>query len=291
MEDETKKEIPTPTEPATQPDKHFVHTYADDVAKALDTTDATIVQELLIEGREREELEAEIKIRAKQKGWYTTGATILIICTLAAVAYTVYHYSRLTVPAQQAVTVGVFPSTSIVVADTTDVRTLITTLKADTTLALDKPALVPLVSNEQSLTLLTNQELFSFFEAQPSEPFLTSFSLFRLGIMDTGLENIPFVIAAVSDTDIAGKELLIAEPTLVQMFYKALGIDIATLPEEVGKTFSGEYLYNIPVRSLRIGESQNIAFFYARVSDNIVVFTTSPAVLKAIYNSLISQQQ
>lgn len=272
--------------------KPLIHTYAGDLANALDTTDATVVQQILAEGREREEIEVEQKLRGKQKGWYSTGAIILIVFSLTAIGYTLYHYSGLTVPAQQAVSVGVFPSTAVVVTPTTDIRTVIESLRGDATLEVNKPSLVPLVSDEQSLTLLSNSQLFSFFESKPSEPFLSSFSLLRLGIMNTGVDNVPFVIGATPDVDIATKELLIAEPDMLQLLYKALGIDISTIPQEIGRAFTGEYMYNIPTRTLRYTTVDGVdtpIFFYARVSDTIVVFTTDPSVLKAIYDTLIRQ--
>ena len=111
--------------------------------------------------------------------------------------------------------------------------------------------------------------------------------------MNVGTENVPFVITSVNNAEIAAKELLIAEPKLLQMFYKPLGIDISEHTEEVGKVFGGEYMYNIPVRTLRYDTPEkngNLLFFYARATDQIVVFTTKPEVLKAIYDSLIRQQ-
>jgi hypothetical protein len=52
-------------------------------------------------------------------------------------------------------------------------------------------------------------------------------------------------------------------------------------------------MYNIPIRLFEYpkGEDEKGIFFYARVTDNIVVFTTSPEALKAIYDSLIKQQR
>ncbi|MBP6858128.1 MAG: hypothetical protein KBC11_03025 [Candidatus Pacebacteria bacterium] len=288
------EELEPKKEDASQAPKLTMHTYAGDLANALDTTDATVVQELLVEGREREAQEHDEKVRTKQKAWYKAGAIILIIFTITATAYTVYHYIGLTVPAQKTASVGVFPSTQVILTSETDIRNTITTLSSDTSLELNKPALVPLVSNLERLTLLTNAELFSFFEARASEPFLTSFNLFRLGVMDTGNENTPFILASMVDTDIASKELLIAEPELLKLLYKPLNIDIGTIDEEVGKTFVGEYMYNIPVRSLRIareGFENDLVFFYGRVTDNIVIFTTSPLVLKEVYNSIIRQHQ
>lgn len=296
QEEKDQTNTPVSTEPLTEKElveKHVVHTYADDVAKALDTTDASVVQDLLIEGREREEFEKEeIKIK-KQKSWYKAGAIILILFTLGSLSYTVYHYINLTVEVEPSATVGVFSSTSSVIANNTDIRALISGLKTDTTLEKDKPYLVPLIKDQESMTLLSPSEIFSFFESQASEPLLASFSLIRLGVMSNGVENTPFIIGAVKDIDIASKELLIAEPELLKILYAPLGLDISNIKEEVGKTFSGEYMYNIPVRTFNYEtqDGEKKSFFYARASDNIIVFTVSPEVLKSIYDSLIRQHR
>ena len=290
MEKEEEKTVP----PAQEPQKHTMQTYADDLSKALDTTDAAVVQELLKEGREREAQEKEKALRAHQGVWYKAGTIILILCTLVAIGYSAYYYAHLTVPAQKAVSVGIFPSTSVILASDTDIRKAVELIKEDTSLEEGRPYLVPLVSDSSALTLLTPNELFSFFEAKASEPLVTSFNLLRLGVMNDKGNRTPFLIGATKDAEISAKELLIAEPSLLQIFYRPLDIDISGHATEIGKAFSGEYLYNIPIRALRYDsetEKEKLLFFYARVTDEIVVFTTSPSVLKAIYNSLVSQRR
>ncbi len=297
MEPEVKKEsteqLPT-TEPLpAQSDKHTSHTYEDDLAKAMDATDAKVVQQMLSEGREKEQIALEEKTQKSQKAWYKAGAIILILFTCASFGYGVYHYYNLTVPAETTASVGVFPSSEPILSSTTDIRKVVEGLKANANLTEGKPTLLPLVSDEKTLTLLSVSEMFSFFESKPSEPFLASFNIARIGVMSTGTENVPFVITSVVDPEISSKELLIAEPTLLQTFYRPLGIDIAEHEQEIGKGFVGEYMYNIPVRALRyetLEQSNNLLFFYAKVTDQIVVFTTKPEVLKAIYDSLIRQQ-
>lgn len=272
---------------------HVSHTYADDLAHAMDATDATVIQQIIKEGKEREEDEAAAAVERRQRKWYKAGAIILIICTFGAGGYSAYHYTHLTVTAEKAASVGVFPSSSIVVAKSTDITSVLSALQADTSLDAGKPYLVPLVSDETSLTLLTNSELFSFFEAKPSEPFLTSFNLIRYGVLKQGTETIPFVIGSTNDTDISTKELLIAEPDLLQMMHLPLGIDLSTHAPEIGKGFMSEYMFNIPVRTLRYDteeEKGKLLFLYARATDNIVIFTTNPSAIKAIYDSLIQQR-
>jgi hypothetical protein len=235
MEPEVQKENQE-QQPVVQDIKHTSHTYADDMAKALDATDAKVVQQMMSEGREREENTIEEGKRKNQKRWYKAGAIILFIFTTTSLIYGLYHYRNLTVPAEYAPSVGVFPSTDTILFSNTDIRKVIENLKNNPDVTEGRPALVPIVSDEQSLTLLSVGELFSFFESQPSEPFLASFDIARLGIMNTGTENVPFVIASVNSAEIAAKELLIAEPNLLQMFYKPLGINISEHTEEIGKS-------------------------------------------------------
>lgn len=276
------------------PPKHTSHTYEDDLARAMDATDATVVQQMLSEGREREQNAIDERARRIQKRWYRLGAIVLLLATSVSLVYSLYYYERLTVPAQHTPSVGVFPSTKPIIAGETDIRKVVDLLKSDATLDDNKPTLALLVNDESNLTLLSPSEIFSFFEAGASEPFLASFGIVRLGVMHTANENIPFVIASINNAEIASKELLIAENQLLRMFYRPLGIDLAQFAEVIGREFTGEYMYNIPVRALRYDTPENprnLLFFYARATDQIVVFTTKPEVLKAIYDSLIRQQQ
>lgn len=278
-------------QPTTE-QKHTSHTYADDLAQAMDATDATVIQQIITEGKAREEMEARTLQDRKQRAWYKAGAIILIICTLGSATYSAYHYINLTVPAEKAPTVGVFPSTNPLLASETTIQKVIETLSADTALGEGKAYLVPLVSDQTSLTLLSNSELFSFFGSKPSEPFLTSFSLMRFGVYKKEGTLVPFVIGSTKDTDISTKELLIAEPELLGLLHLPLGIDMTAHKEEIGKEFSSDYMFNIPVRTLRYNtdsEKGKLLILYGRATDSIVVFTTAPSALKAIYDSLIQQ--
>jgi hypothetical protein len=270
------------------------HTYEDDIARAMDTTDASVIQELLENAREREAVMHDETVNQKQRGWYTAGAIILIVLALGAIGYGIYHYTNLTVPAQKTLSVGVFPSTEIIIADTTDVREVVKKLIALDTLPEQKPHLVSLVGNEKTLTLLSTNEFFSFVESAASEPFIASLDTVRLGVVNTGKEVVPFVIASIPDPEIASKEFLIAEPKLLQMFYKVLGIDISHHLQEIGKGFTSEYMYNLSVRTLRYIDSesnqQRTLLLYAYTTDNTVVVTTKPEVLKAIYDTIIRQR-
>jgi len=292
MEQEGQPQPTTPQETPQEALPHVTHTYATDLAHAMDATDATVIQEIMKEGKEREEQELQDVLVGKQRVWYKTGAIILILCTLAAGSYSIYHYIRLTVPAEKAVSVGVFPSTSAITSKTTTIQKVLETLATEPSLDDGKPYLVPLVTDETSLTLLSNSELFSFFGAKASEPFLTAFTILRYGVLKKNGALIPFIIGSTKDTDISTKELLIAEPDLLDMLHLPLGIDITAHTPEIGKEFVGAYMFNIPVRTLQYDTDiakGNLLLLYGRVAQDIVVFTTSPIALKAIYESLIAQ--
>ncbi len=269
-----------------------MQTYDTDLANALDATDATVIQQIMTEGKEREREQAERIVETHQRAWYKAGAVVLILCTLGAGAYSAYHYTHLTVVAEKAISVGVFPSTPPIAVKTTTISATLASLETNTTLEDGRPYLVPLVSDESTLIPLSSSELFSFFEAKPTEPFLTAFTVLRYGVMKQGADYIPFIIGATKDTDISTKELLIAEPDLLQLLHLPLGIDLKQHTLEIGKGFTGEYMFNIPVRTLRYDsdtQKGKLLFLYGRATDGVVVFTTSPTVLKAIYDSLIQQ--
>lgn len=275
------------------PPKAVLHTYQDDLAKAMDATDATVVQSLITEARVREEQQKDEVVRKRQKGWYTLGALFLALGALIASGYGLYHYRTLTVPVQESFSVGVFQQTAPFVIEGTDIRETVATLAQDTTLPEGKPVLVQLVSNTPTPgTELSKEGLFSFFEAKASEPFLASFGVIRYGVVNTGKAVIPFVIGSVTDSEVSAKELLIAEPDMLRMFYKPLNIPIAKYTEDIGKTFTQQYVYNLPTRGMVVtgDEGQTVPLFYGYATEKLVVFSTDYSVLKTVYDSILSQQ-
>lgn len=285
--------VTPPVVPAEPEHTVLVHTYEDDLSKAMTVSDATVVQELLTSAREREQIIKEEVMKRSARGWYTAGSIILLLCALAAATYGAYYYTRLTVPASQNVSIGVFPSTKPIVANAVTVQQLLTDLKTDTTLIEGKPYLIDLVTDQTSLTLLNNAELFSFIGATPSEPFATALGVIRLGVMNTSTGTATFLIASVPQPDIAAKEFLIAEPSLMGIVDTALDINTALIAPETNPTFIGEYRYNLPVRTLYTSDitgTHSLTMLYGSATDNIVVITTKPDVLKAIYDTVIRQQ-
>ena len=285
-------------DPKPQPEPieehHLMQTYENDLAKAMNTTDATVVAELLDSARTREATLARTAHQRRARGWYVIISLLFILIAAAASVYGVYHYLHLTVPVQQNVSVGVFPTTTPIDTTTTDITQTVATVVADATLPSSKPTLVPLLSDSTIRAPLSVSQFFAYINANPSEPFVAVFSLARLGVVNLENRNVPFIIGSVPNVDVASKELLIAEPDLVRMFYHALNIDLTSHQTEVGKGFTSEYMYNLPVRVLRssnptTGES-SVVLLYGYVSDNTVVITDTPLVLKAVYDTIIAQQ-
>jgi hypothetical protein len=278
-----------------QEERHpIAQTYQGDLAKAMDATDARVVQELLETAREREAIEKDEATKQSQRGWYIAGSIILLVLAIAVSVYGVYYFMRLTVPVERTFSVGVFPSTDVIVAPTTDIRTVAKNLTLDTSLIESRPTLVSLVEDDSSLRLLSVEDFFSFIEAAPPEPLVASIDTIRLGAMRSEGEVTPFLIAAVPDPEVSSKELLLNEPELLRYFYRALGIDISSHLTEIGKGFVREYVFNLPVRTLysapKEGEESKVVLMYGYATDNIIVITQKPEVLKAIYETIIRQR-
>lgn len=275
------------------PERPVIQTYENDLSRAMDATDATVVQDLLATAREREAIEVEQRTRSRERGWYTTGALILIILALGAITYGIYYYTRLTVDVTAPASVGVFPSTSPVVTSGTSIAQTQNSLAALVdTLPEGKPYLVPILGTNRAP--IGVEEFFSFIEARASEPLQGAFSLARLGVMHTGDTITPFLIFFTPDANRATKELLIAEPTLLQLIAPVLGIDLSKHEQEIGKQFQSRYMYNLPVRTLSTVDSdrntETILFYYAFATDQTVVIATEPSVLKAVYDTIIQQR-
>ncbi len=289
----TAPQQPQESAPKEAQPKAVLHTYQDDLAKAMDATDATVVQSLITEARVREEQQKEEVTRKRQKGWYIVGAFILGFGAIGASGYGIYHYRTLTVPVQQSFSVGVFQQTAPIDSAATDIRETVAMLQKDTTLPEGKPVLVQLISNTpQPNTLLSKEALFAFFEAKASEPFLASFGVLRYGVINTGKSVTPFVIGSVTDSEVTSKELLIAEPDMLRMLYKALNIPIAEYKESIGTTFTQQYVHNLPTRGMVVttGDQATVPLYYGYATEKLVVFSTDYTVLRTIYDSVISQQ-
>lgn len=286
-------EAPTPSL-LPEGELRLAHTYQDDVARAMNATDAAVVQELLETAREKEVQQKAYSTSIHQRKWYSVYAVSLILLALIGFVFAFIYYTRLTVPIQERVSVGVFPNTAPIAIDQTDIRQTLSTLALDGTLKEGKPTLVPLVTDSSTLTPITKESFFSFIEARPSEPFAAAIDTIRLGTMNTGEKNVPFIILSAYDQQIISKELLIAEPQLLSLFYRSLSIDLSKYIARAGEEFQGVYRYNLPLRVLpqdptTVEGTMAPILLYGFVSDRVVVITTDDNVLKAVYDMLVRQ--
>lgn len=286
-----------PQAPDVNDGHRLSHGYQTDLANAMNATDATVVQELLNDARDREQI---AKIETKQtraRKWLSSSSTIFIFAAIALSIYAVYHYTHLTVSKEPVISVGVFPSTDIVVSSDVPVTGLTTKLQAqqsETGIALKDttPYVVALVTPDTH-ALLSKSELLAYLNATVSEPFAAQFSNIRLGVMSNGGIMRTFVIASVHDPVTATKEFLIAEPTLLQQFAPALGINTANLTPQAGATFTQQYRFNLPIRVLSAPDNTGIAhdiLYYGFASESVVVIATDPALIGAVADAIIRQQ-
>ncbi len=275
-------------------DEHpVVQTYQSDLERAMDTTDAKVVQELLENAREREQIEKEKEITINQRRWYRAGGMLLIILAIGALGYGVYYYKNLTVSVEERTSVGIFQNIRPISSIKTPFQDAMREITSLENLAPGKPFLVPVVTDEISLTLLSKEELVHYIGARASEPFLGAISLVRLGVYNTGVKVSPFMIFSVPDPEIASKEFLIAEPNLLTMFAPVLNIDLEFYENEIGKGFTSSYMYNLPVRILKSKDpdtkEETILLYYGYATDNTIVLSTNPTILKAVYDTIIKQ--
>ncbi|HWC57701.1 MAG TPA: hypothetical protein VG621_01975 [Candidatus Paceibacterota bacterium] len=286
----TPSQSSPPQSPSFRP---VVHTYEEDMARAMDTTEAGAVQTLLQRAKAQEAEERETVKVYHQRRWYSAAGIILLLLALSAIGYGFYYYRHLTVPVSPAASVGVFQSTDPVFVDTTDAPTALGGLLAITLLPEGKPLLVPLLSDATNRTPLTPQQTFTYLGIDADDPLVAAFSLVRLGVMNTGTTVTPFLIMSAPDPDVASKELLLAEPNLLGMVANTLHINTNDQTNEVGKDFVSSYMYNLPVRTLHTTDSasgeETILLYYGYANQHTIVIATDPTVLKAIYDTIIRQ--
>ncbi len=287
-------EQPQPdVEKVEQEKRIFAHTLQDDLDHAMQAVDPASVQQMFADARSHEAEIIERKTEHKERRWYSMSSFVLILLTLAVLAVGTYLYMHLTVKVIPAQSVGVFQSTQNIDVSTTSIQQVLTNLTISTTLPVGKPELVNLVTDATTNTLLTNSQLYSFIGAEVPEPLQSAISVARLGVLNTGKDVIPFIVASVPDPEKASKELTIAEPGLLQLFYQALGITISGIQiNSALQPFQSQYFYNLPVRTLSGIDNtgkQSMLFLYGYASNNIVVLTSQPQALKAVYDSIINQ--
>ncbi len=276
--------------PATEEHRPLAHTYQDDLNQAMDVTDPAAVQKMLADARDEEMIEAARTETQHERRWYGLTSFLLILLALAALAYGTYYYMRLTVKVQPAPSVGAFQTSPAIVASSTSIQQVLATMTAATDLPVGKPELITLVTDNN--VQLTNSQLYDFIGATVPEPLQAVIAVARLGVVNTGKDIVPFIVASVNDQDKASNEFLIAEPSLLQMFYQALNIDISGIQQTTPQTFQSQYFNNIAVRTFTVTNAttgQQHTLLYGAIPNNVMVITTTPDALKAVYDSIINQ--
>lgn len=283
--------LPQPIPQKETPQGPIVRTYEDDLSRAMDTTEATVVQDLLRTAREREQDELDRARIRTQKKWYTTGGIILILLALGAGVYGWYYFRNLTVAVTPTPSVGIFQSTAPFIIENTPALQLVDMLRTDTTLPAYKPLLVPLTIGSGTPN---PEQALDYLGIDFGEPFTAAFALVRLGTYRTDDTTSPFLILYAPTPEIASKELLIAEPRMLDSIGPLLGITSASQTSEVGTSFTSSYMYNLPVRTLRSRnldtDIETILMYYGYATDQTIVIASDPQVLKAVYDTIIRQR-
>lgn len=280
------------TQTENQTPSRVMHTFEDDMALAMNATDAHVVQEMIQNAQKKEAREKLDVLHNSQRKWYTAGGIILMILALGAIGYGIVYYRKLTVPANPAPSVGVFPSTNSIYTTQTSSVDALSTLKNEENLSGNKPYLVPLMrdTNNQALSV---EQTFSYLGIPATEPFMASMSLIRLGVMNNGKKNNDFLIFSTPNPEIASRELLIAEPSLLDWLTGLFQIDRSNPAVEIAPAFSSSFMYNLPVRILKshnldTGEEM-VVLYYGYANNNTVIVATDPSILKAVYDTIIQQ--
>lgn len=287
-----QKETPPPL-PHHIATRKTTHTFADDLAKSLDTTDAPVVQKLLVIAKEREETMRQTKKADTERQWYSIVGLLFIVGALCAGVYTYFYVQSLTVAVQKQISIGVFPATTAIEANTTNIQTLFSGLKDRIDLPEKRPFLFNFIRDKETRLPLVQKDLLAFIEATPDQTVLDTIENVHFGAYDTGLGIFPFIIAGVIDNEKTSKALLIDEPVLLQQLYVSLRIPVQNYVNEVSKQFTSNYIFNIPVRSLSaVNKSTNKSetlLLYGYAGDHVLIIATNPLVLKAVYDTVIRQ--
>lgn len=267
----------------------IMQTYKSDLSKALDTTEADVVQQLLKTARDKENFEKETIKNKIQRSWYTVGALAIMVLAIAISLFAFFYYKKLTVPAEKNFSVGIFQRSSPVVASGSSIENIFTEINSSQVFPDSKPILFNIVSDDKTFSEINKFQFFDFLKAKVTEPFAYQIQVIKLGEVNNGEESTPFIIMSVVDPEIASKEFLIMEPDLLNVFHKALNINLSSHKEQIGESFESNYFYNLPVRILYSTDRNNILMFYGYATPNTVVITTRPDVFKIVYDTIIKQ--
>ncbi len=289
MEEEKQPEgVPTPAVSEEKPEVPLSRSYAEDLAHAMQATDAKTVQELLTLAREKETVITEAEEEQKTNWVFILGA-MLCFAAVGIACWFIWNRYQDTrpVPIERTYSQAVFSQLSPIDSSKTDIREVVRTLQTTAPLSFNTPTIVPLVTASSSEPLAPSA-FFTFIEGEVPPSLLSAITAVRLGGIATGDTVIPFIIITGTDQGALTQELRTAEPTLVRTFYRALGITIAAAPELLTASFQDEYISNISVRTIHTGNINTPSLVYGFISDESVVITTNTAAFARIYDVSIT---
>lgn len=284
-----EKKIDTQEEAITYERVALSRAYEKDLSNAINITEAKTVQKLLREAREKEDDQKTKKRERKARKWYVFGSIIFILTTLGFSTYAFYNYTKLTVPAVEYVSVGVFPTTKKIV---TQGKTLSQALEEIDTESLieGRPYLVELVNENEEL--IPHRDFFYFIETPVNEPFVASMSVTRLGMIKIGGVLNPFIIGTTEDPNRTLKEFSLIEHNFLNIFQRVFNINTLNIVEETTNSFIGEYRFNVPVRTLYTTTMEGLRNFtlsYGLINENIILITKNPDVIKIVHENITKQ--
>lgn len=282
-------EAPAPT-PTSEPEKThapIVHSYAEDLAQAMQATDASTVQDLLALAREKETAIA-INEHEKKTSWLFIAGAVICFLVSGGMLYYVWNQYELSKPVSLTRTAATvtFPQLPLMEANKTDIREVVSYLKTKAPVELRKPAIVPIVTGTEPLEPIA---FMQFIEGELPPVILQQVTSIRIGVVATGTEAIPFLVFGTNDRDKLTSAFLAGEGELLRATYRALGVSIAENPTILETPFVGDNISNIPVRKLLDPATKELVALYGFSGDHLLVLTTNQSAFQDIYLHNLSQ--
>ncbi len=286
--EEQKKEGGTPAvEPEPAQETPLVHSYSDDMAKAMQATEAGAVQELLAMAREKEETSLKTEKERKTSWLFILGAFLCFAAAGAALWVLWNSYQRsMPVPVQRERQV-IFSQLMLVNAESTDIREVVSNAKSHADLRINTPYTIALI--DANGLPLEPDAFMAFAEGNLPADFLSAIDTVRLGIVATGNTASPFILLQGKEGSSLTQKLSNIEPVLVRAFYRALGIDIRDQAEIFDQPFETIYVNNVPVRAVT-GTGNTPVAFYGFAEAQTAIITTDKDAFNAVYLGILGQQ-
>ncbi|HSE57036.1 MAG TPA: hypothetical protein VLB02_03050 [Candidatus Paceibacterota bacterium] len=280
-------EAAVPPAPAAPPHATLAHSYSEDLAKAMQTTDAAEVQELLSMAREKETVIKQAE-EEKKTNWVFVLGTMLCFAVSGAVLWFIWDRFEQAqpVPIERVEQPVIFSQLAPIDTTTTDIRETVQHLRTTATLELNTPTVIPLITAAGEP--LSPDEFLKFSEGAIPIGLREQTIALQLGAIATGTTVVPFVLLTGKDQEALTAQLRLAEPELLRGLYRALGIEISELMALFKTPFADDYVSNAPLRVLRKPGAEVPVFLYGFITNQSVVVTTDTAAFQQIYDAAIT---